>query len=968
MSATPEGDPRAGHELGTAAQLAREIERRTTAEVRFDEGSRALYSTDASNYRQVPIGVVVPRTIDDAVATVEICREYGAPVLARGGGTSLAGQCCNFAVVLDTSKYLHRILEVDPERRLARVEPGVILDALRDRAERHRLTFAPDPATHNHCTLGGMIGNNSCGVHSVMAGKTDDNIHELEVLTYDGLRLRVGATTEDEIRAIVAAGGRRGQIYAGLRALRDRYAGEIRRRFPKIPRRVSGYNLPWLLPENGFHVGRALVGSESTCVFVLGASVQLVHSPPQRTLVVLGYPDIFAAGDDIPFLLEFGPVGLEGIDSVLAEAVRRLALHDTGLKRLPPGNGWLLVEFGGETREEANERAQALVAAVQKRDRRVQAALYDDPHDAHPVWKVRESALGSMGVAPGRPRTWEGWEDAAVDPSKLGPYLREFSALMAAHRLYGALYGHFGDGCIHTRIAFDFRTPDGLARMRAFVEEAADLVLRYGGSISGEHGDGQSRGELLPKMFGPELMAAFREFKALWDPLGKMNPGRIVDATPLDANLRLGPSYQPKAMATHFQFPEEEARGFPITTLRCVGVGECRRLAGGTMCPSYRATLEEEHSTRGRARLLFEMATGDVIDGGWREEAVKESLDLCLSCKGCKGECPVHVDMATYKAEFLSHYYAGRLRPPAAYAMGLIHWGARAAAVAPGLVNAITQGPLAPAVKALLGIAPERQLPRFAPRTFRRDFSRLSAGAPDGRDVLLWVDTFNDHFHPEVLRAAVETLTALGYRVRIPPRVLCCGRPLYDWGFLDTAKSLLRRTLDALAADIEAGTPVVGLEPSCVAVFRDEMTNLFPQDAAARRLAAQTLTFAELLRRHADDGRLPRLNRRAVIHGHCHQKAVLRMDADAAVLRALGLDFQMLDSGCCGMAGSFGFERDHYAISMRIGESVLLPAVRQAEPDVLVMTDGFSCREQIAQAAGRRAWHLAEVTAMALKG
>jgi FAD/FMN-containing dehydrogenase/Fe-S oxidoreductase len=956
--------------FGPAAALARELERATTGEVRFDEGSRALYATDASNYRQVPIGVVVPRTTDDVVAALEVCRAHRAPVLARGGGTSLAGQCCNVAVVLDTSKYLNRILDVDPDRRTARVEPGVVLDSLRDAAERHRLTFAPDPATHNHCTIGGMIGNNSCGVHSVMAGKTDDNLRELDIVTYDGLRLRVGPTSEEELAALIAGGGRRGEIYARLRTLRDRYADEIRTRYPDMPRRVSGYNLPWLLPERGFHVARALVGSESTCVFVLGATVDLVHSPPQRTLLVLGYPDVFEAADDVPFLLESKPVGLEGFDPILLDGVKRMRLHPEGVARLPPGAGWLLVEFGGETREEANTRARGLLDALERRGRPVQSVLLDDPKQALPVWKVRESALGAMADVPGWSRMWEGWEDAAVAPAKLGAYLREFRALLDSHHLMGALYGHFGDGCVHTRISFDFHDREGVARYRRFIFEAADLVLRYGGSLSGEHGDGQSRSELLPKMFGPELMEAFREFKSIWDPLGRMNPGRIVDPTPIDANLRHGPSYRPAVLGTRFGFPEEKKPGFAETTLRCVGVGECRRPSGGTMCPSYRATMEEEHSTRGRARLLFEMATGDVVTGGWKSEAVKEALDLCLSCKGCKSECPVHVDMATYKAEFLSHYYEGRLRPPAAYAMGLIHWGARAASIAPGLANAITQGPLARPIKALLGLARERRLPRFAARTFRREFERQSrAGATRAKaaapEVLLWVDTFGDHFLPEIPRAAVRVLTAMGYRVRIPSARLCCGRPLYDWGFLGLAKSLLSRTLDTLATDIDAGTPIVGLEPSCVTVFRDELPNLFPKDDRARRLSQQVKTLAELLNLHPE--RLPQVPRRAVVHGHCHHKSILGFSPDAAVLKAMGVDARVLDSGCCGMAGSFGFERHHYDVSMKVGESVLLPAVRAAADDDLILTDGFSCREQIVQATGRRALHLAEVVALGLK-
>jgi FAD/FMN-containing dehydrogenase/Fe-S oxidoreductase len=961
-------EPRAGLPFAAATELERELRRRLRGEVRFGAGDRALYSTDGSNYRQVPIGVVLPRSVEDVVETVAVCRSFGAPLLGRGGGTSLAGQCCNSAVVLDMSKYLGRVLEIDPARCRARVEPGVVLDTLRDAAEAHHLTFGPDPATHNHCTLGGMIGNNSCGVHSVMAGRTDQNVEELEILTYDGLRLRVGPTSDEELAAMVAAGGRRGEIYRRLCALRDRYAGLIRARFPDIPRRVSGYNLPWLLPENGFQVARALVGSESTCVLMLEAVLRLVTSPPARSLVVVGYADIFTAADDVPFVLQAGPIGLEGFDRDLVSDMLRKGLYPEYTRLLPAGHGWLLAEFGGETRDEANAKAGALLKALDRHPGPVSRQLFDRPEEARKIWKIRESGLGATAIVPGQPHNWEGWEDAAVAPERLGAYLRDFRRLLDAHGLRGDLYGHFGQGCVHTRIDFELRTAPGIRAYRAFVEEAADLVVGYGGSLSGEHGDGQSRGELLPKMFGPELVQAFREFKAIWDPDGKMNPGKKVDPYRLDQNLRLGTSYRPPSTETHFRYPEDHG-SFADAALRCVGVGECRRLGGGTMCPSYRVTLEEKHSTRGRARLLFEMASGDVI-GGWRDESVKEALDLCLACKGCKGECPVAVDMASYKAEFLAHYYRGRLRPRAAYAMGLIHWWARLASLAPGLVNGLAQGPLGGLVKALGGIAPERALPRFARRTFRSGFfggGRARRAGPSGenRRVILWADTFNDHFHPEVAWAGLEVLEALGFEVVVPRARLCCGRPLYDWGMLGLAKRLLRRVLRELRDELRAGTPVVGLEPSCVAVFRDELGSLFPEDEDARRLAAQTVTLSELLTEHARD-RLPRLTGRVLVHGHCHEKAVLKADRELAVLRALGLEVEAPDTGCCGMAGSFGFEAGKYDVSMKVGERVLLPAVRQAPPDVLVVADGFSCREQIVQATSRQPLHLAEVVRRAL--
>jgi FAD/FMN-containing dehydrogenase/Fe-S oxidoreductase len=931
-----------------AAALAAALRREIKGEVRFDNGSRALYATDASNYRQVPIGVVMPQNVDDVTATVALARKFGAPILARGGGTSLAGQCCNVAVVMDFSKYMNRIVELDPQKKFARVQPGIVLDDLRDAAEKHRLTFGPDPATHNRCTIGGMIGNNSCGVHALMAGKTVDNVDELDVLTYDGVRLCVGATSESELEDIISAGGRRGDIYRRLRAIRDTYGDEIRRRYPKIPRRVSGYNLDSLLPEDGFNVAKALVGSECTCVIVLEAKCRLVYSPPSRTLVVLGYEDIYIAADDVPRLLQFAPIGLEGMDDRLIEDMKEKKLNLDKLPLLPQGRGWLLVEFGGETKEESDRAAQTMMDALKQSNLCPSMRRFDDKRDEKRVWKIRESGLGATAYVPGKPHSWEGWEDSAVDPVHLGKYLRDLRKLMDKYEYVGDLYGHFGQACVHTRNNFDLESAKGIAKYRAYVDEAADLCIKYNGSLSGEHGDGQSRAELLPKMFGEQLVEAFREFKSIWDPDWKMNPGKVVTPYRITENLRLGADYKPWSPATHFKFPEDEGR-IDRAMLRCVGVGECRRMDGGTMCPSYMATQEEEHSTRGRAHLLFEMFQGREIPDNWRNEAVKESLDLCLSCKGCKGDCPVNVDMATYKAEFLSHYYKGRLRPIAAYTMGWIHRWSPLAARAPRLANLLMR-----VSKPMLGIAPQRKMPRYAQRTFRDQFK--AAELKPGPRVLLWPDTFNNYFRPQTALAAVEVLEAAGYQVTIPRKQLCCGRPLYDWGFLDAAKKLLHEAMTELDPDV----PIIGLEPSCVSVFRDELENLFP----GKRIPM--LTLSEFIQREGDRFKVPRLQRKAIVQGHCHHKAIMKFEPEEYVLRRLGLDFDHLDSGCCGMAGAFGFEKKHYDISMRIGERVLLPRVREAEKETLIVADGFSCREQIEQATGRQALHLAEIIRLGL--
>jgi len=962
------------------------LRRHLRGEVYFDSGSRALYAADGSNYRQVPIGVVVPRDTEDVLATVALCREHHAPLLARGGGTSLAGQCCNTAIVLDFSKYMARMLEVDPVRRIARVQPGVILDHLRAEAEKHHLTFAPDPATHDRCTIGGMIGNNSCGVHSIMAGKTDDNIEALEVLTYNGQRMHVGATSAEDFNRFCREGGRRAEIYTGLKSIADRCGDQIRREYPDIPRRVSGYNLNHLLPENGFHVARALVGSEGTCATILEATCRLVESPPERVLLVIGWPDIFLCADHVPQIMEHGPIGLEGIDDVIVNASRRLGKNTEGIAFLPEGRGWLLVEFGANTAPEAEYQARRLMEALERSASPPSLRLFTDPRHARRIWDVRESSLGVTSHVPGEPPRWEGFEDSAVSPEKLGAYLRDLRKLMQAYNYDGAFYGHFGHACVHTRMDYDLESAEGIRKFRQFMEEAADLVVGYGGSLSGEHGDGQARAELLPKMFGPELMQAFREFKCLWDPDWKMNPGKLIEPYRLDENLRLGANYDPWQPATHFKFPDDHG-SLASATLKCVGVGKCRRYEGGVMCPSFRVTRDEEHSTRGRAHLLWEMTQGEVIKDRWQSEAVKESLDLCLACKGCKSDCPTGVDVATYKAEFLSHYYEANQRPLNALAFANIDLCARAASHVPGLVNLTTQLPfLRNLAKRAAGIPAQRRIPAFAPQTFKqwweeqhpRGDGRGGTGTPArpversktssaGTTVLLWADTFNNHFLPSTAKAAAEGLEAAGFAVTVPRAHLCCGRPLYDVGMLDRAKTLLIDIMDELLPEIEAGTPIVVLEPSCAAVFRDELTNLFPKDERAHALSQQVFLLSEFLEKYAKDFPLPPLARKALVHGHCHHKAIMKMTAEEAVLQRLGVDFTAPAPGCCGMAGAFGFEKEKYDISVAIGELELLPAVRKAPTDWLIIADGFSCREQIAHETDRQALHLAEVLQMALR-
>ncbi|GAA4131435.1 FAD-binding and (Fe-S)-binding domain-containing protein [Actinomadura keratinilytica] len=950
--------------------LERDLRRRVNGEVRFDTGTRAVYSTDASNYRQVPIGVVVPRTTEAVAEAVAVCREHDAPLLSRGGGTSLAGQCCNTAVVIDWSKYCHRVLSVDPERRTCVVEPGIVLDDLNRRLAPHGLQYGPRPSTHANCTIGGMIGNNSCGSTAQAYGKVVDNIRRLEVLTYDGLRMWVGPTGEDELLGLAARRDRTGEIYRALRGLRDRYADEIRRRYPGIPRRVSGYNLDSLLPEHGFDVAGLLTGSESTLVTVLRAEVALVPVPGRTLLVALGFADIAAAADHVPAVLAHEPHELEAVDGRLVDFQKARHLNPEALRLLPEGRGYLMVQFAGDTAEECAERARALIDDLPDA---VDSTVYADREHEHRLWMIRESGLGATAHVPGRPDTWPGWEDSAVAPDKVGPYLRDLKRLFDEFGYEGpSVYGHFGQGCVHTRIPFDMASAGGVAAMRAFVERAADLVVGYGGSLSGEHGDGQARGELLEKMFGAEIAEAFGRLKAVFDPGDRMNPGKVVAPGPLDGDLRLGAGYRPWRPGTAFAYPHDSGR-FDKAALRCVGVGKCRSLEGGVMCPSYRATREEEHSTRGRARLLFEMIRNDSpVADGWRSTEVRDALDLCLACKGCKTDCPVNVDMATYKAEFLHHHYAGRLRPLSHYSMGWLPVLAAAARRVPRLVNTLTWAPLlGRAVKAAGGIAPERRPPLFAREPFV-DWWRARGprgGAAEHGEVVVWPDTFTNSFHPEIGRAAVEVLEAAGFRVKVPDRAVCCGLTWISTGQLGAARRALLRTLDVLRDDLRRGTPVVGLEPSCTAVFRADALEMLPRDPDVRRLADQTRTLAELLAERAPGWEPPAVDADAVVQRHCHQYAVMGFDADRHLMERAGMRADVLDAGCCGLAGNFGFERGHYQVSRDIAELGLLPAVRDADPGALIIADGFSCRTQIEQSGtGRTPVHLAEALAAGLRG
>ncbi len=909
-------------------------------EILTDAATLALYTTDASNYRHVPRGVVLPATVDDVVAAVAEARARDLPVVARGGGTSIAGNACGPGLVIDTSRHLGGVLSLDPEARLARVLPGTVLDDLQAVAAPHGLRFGPDPSTHSRCTLGGMIGNNACGSHSVAWGRTVDVVRSLEVLLYDGTRLRVGPGEPAE-----------GRIFDELRALvRDNLA-LLRKELSTWPRRVSGYGLEHLLPENGFDVAKALVGSEGTCVTVLEATVALAELPRRRVLAVLGFPSDIAAADAVPSILPWSPLTVEGVDAELVAMVPARAGD------LPPGGAWLFVELAGD---DPAERARALAASLDLTG----FAILDDPAAQRRLWRIREDGAGLATRLADGSEAWPGWEDAAVPPERLGAYLREFKELMRAHGRRSVVYGHYGEGCLHLRLDFDLLSAAGVADFRRFLEEAADLVAAHGGSLSGEHGDGQARSELLSRMYSPEMMALFARFKAIFDPAGRMNPGILVAPRAVDADLRVRATSPAVEDAVFLGYPDDRG-SFGQAMRRCVGVGKCRNTGGGgVMCPSYRATREEQHSTRGRAHLLAEMINGEVITDGWRSAEVRDALDLCLSCKGCLSDCPVDVDMATYKAEFLHQHYRRRLRPASHYSMGWLPLWLRLSARLPRLANAVARSPLAPLVKRLGGIAPERALPEFAPAPFTRARADLRRWATGERRVVLWPDSFNNFLTPSVLDAAHEVLTAAGYDVVLPDRGVCCGLTWVSTGQLGVARRVLDRTLDVLAPYLADGYEVAGLEPSCTALFRGDLPALLPGDARAELLASRTFTFAELLARAPIP--FAALDVDAITQVHCHQHAVLGFGADESALAAAGVRNTTLDSGCCGLAGNFGFERGHYDVSKAVAEDRMLPAIRAAAPETVVVSDGFSCRTQIAQESGRTPVHLAELLRRAL--
>ncbi|MDH6282183.1 FAD-binding and (Fe-S)-binding domain-containing protein [Prescottella agglutinans] len=919
------------------------LRRAGVRDVRDDGTTRAMYSSDASLYRVPPTTVVFPRAVDEVATVLDVCRADGVPITARGAGTSVAGNAVGPGVVLDFSRHLGRVLDVDPQARTAVVEPGVVQATLQRAAAPHGLRFGPDPSTHNRCTIGGMLGNNACGARTLGYGRTSDNVVGLELLTGAGEALSLPTATDvpvlDALRDVTRAG-----------------LATIRTEFGRFGRQASGYALEHLLPENGFDVVRFLVGSEGTLGIVTRATVRLVRDPAHRVLVALGYDDIASAGDDSKAVLGFGPTACEGIDSRLVDVVRERR-GPQAVPPLPRGAAWLFVEIAGDSRDEVVERAGALAKGCAAID----ALVVEDPARIAALWRIREDGAGLAGRSPAGKPAYAGWEDAAVPPDRMGPYLRDFDALLTDFGITGLPYGHFADGCLHIRLDLPLDKPNGTAVFRRFLTSAAELVARYDGSLSGEHGDGRARSELLPIMYSPDALRLFGAVKHVFDPDNVLNPGVLVDPRPVDADLRV-PQTSPLRRNLALAYRDDDG-DFAQAVHRCTGVGKCRADttgAGGVMCPSYLATREEKDSTRGRARVLQEMVNGSLVGEGWRSPEVHDALELCLSCKGCASDCPTGVDMASYKSEVLHQSYRKRLRPVSHYSLGWLPRWAAIAGRAPKLLNAVTRLPgVAPAALTLGGADRRRHVPQFAPRTFRRWFAATGAERrTTGDPVVLFVDTFTDHFTPEVGIATVRVLEDAGFRPRLTPKRQCCGLTWITTGQLAAARRILGRTVTALA---DEGVPIVGMEPSCTAVLRADAVELLGTDTA-RTVAESTRTLAELLT--ARDGwEPPDLSGTVVVaQPHCHHHAVMGWGADDALLRRAGATVERL-GGCCGLAGNFGVEKGHYEVSVAVAEHQLLPAVARARPETVVLADGYSCRTQITDLTRREGVHLAQLLA-----
>jgi len=947
--------------------LERELQKVVRGDVRFDAGSRLLYSTDASMYQVEPIGVVIPRDAEDAQATVETAKRLRVPLLPRGGGTSLTGQSVNHALVIDFTRHLHALLEVNREERWARVQPGLVQDELNARLRPFGLLFGPDTSTSNRATLGGMLGNNSGGSHSIAYGLTVDHVLEITALLADGTRVVFGELTEEAFAAKTRGVGLESTIYRELAALRREVADEVRARYPKTWRRVAGYNLNELVKPFPLNVARVVVGSEGTLLTILEAKMRLVPRPARTAVDVVHYRDVQEALESVEAILDTAPYAVELTDKMILNLARDNIEQRArmGFVQGDPG-AIMIIEYAGASEAEVRAKVETLETRRAREGFGYAAHLAYDPAEQQSIWKLRKAGLGLLLGMKGEGKPIAFVEDTCVEPGHLKDFVPRFREIFAKHDTDGAYYGHCSVGCLHIRPVINLKTPRGLEQVRAIADEITSLVLEYGGTISSEHGDGRARSPFLERMYGPVLMRAFRRLKGAFDPDNRMNPGNIVDAPGLTENLRYGVGYRTWEPVTRLDFSGQG--GFAAAVEMCNGVGVCRKTLEGTMCPSYMATRDEEHSTRGRANALRAVLSGRLPASEFTGRRLYEVMDLCLECKGCKAECPSNVDMAKMKYEFLYHYYQANGLPLRNRLFGRIEAVNRLGSRMAAAVNAMSQGAVARwMLEKIAGIDRRRPLPRLASQTFAAWFAHRAsvASAPRG-DVVLFHDTFVTYNTPVIGQAATFLLEAAGYRVVLVDRK-CCGRPMISKGMLDLARAHAAWNVERLVPYARRGIAIVGLEPSCLLTLRDEYVDLLRDDPvgaeAARLVAGQSALLEQFLLRERErglslsftDGPKP-----ALLHGHCHQKALVGTAPTIAALRWAGYDVTEIDSGCCGMAGSFGFEREHYDISVALGNRRLAPAVRAASADTAVIAPGISCRQQIEHLAGRRALHPAE--------
>ena len=978
-------------------ELAEELRRRVSGEVRFDAFSRVLYSTDASIYQMEPVGVVIPRNTEDVLAVMQVANQSGVPVLPRGGGTSLAGQTVNHAIVIDFSKYLDQVLEVNQEEQWARVQPGIILEQLNKQVAGRGLQYAPDPTTANRACVGGGIGNNSCGAHSVIYGKTLDHVQEVSVVLADGSPAHFRSLEAHELETKLSGAGLESDIYRGVHRIARENLDEIEARYPKIMRRVSGYNLDEFFPDrvrsdrvqagSPINMTRMVVGSEGTLCVVTEAKVNLVPRPTMTALSVLHFRDIVEASEATREVLKHDPSSVELMDKILLDRSRESLGHSGSLSFIDGDPGALLaVEFYGESEAELKSKMEALKDDMGRRRLGYASVNLLEPSAQASVWSVRKAGLGLLMSIHGDAKPLPFVEDPAVDPENLGEFVRRFDEIVRNHGTTAAYYGHASVGCLHIRPLVSLKDSDGVDRMVAISDEISDLVKEFGGSMSGEHGDGIVRGVWTEKMFGPQIYQAFREVKSTFDPRGLMNPGKIVDCPPMTENLRYGVDYKASSLPTTLDFSADA--DFAGAVEMCNGMGVCRKL-DGSMCPSFMATRDEEHTTRGRANLLRAAMSGGLPEGAITSQRLYDAMDLCLECKACKAECDSGVDMAKLKYEFLAQYYKANGAPIRSRVFANINklsrWGSRFAP----LSNRLAGSPVGKLVASkVLGIHPKRMLPSFQRETFPKWFEKRDKNPPvspflkggqkgdlqgEGgqpiRTVVLFNDTFMNYNYPQVGEAAVELLEAAGFRVELA-NARCCGRPMISHGLMDEAVASARYNVELLHGYAERGIPIVGCEPSCLLTFRDEYPEIC-QDEKSRTVAAHSYLIDEFLMMLQEKGELDLefkdVSTQVLFHGHCHQKALAGTAASLGALRLpLGARVELVNAGCCGMAGSFGFEREHYDISMTIGEHALFPAVNAKGQDWDIAVTGVSCRQQIEHGTGRTARHLVEILRDAL--